>query len=125
MAWPTITGKVPTVYEAMVAFRAVQRTPGVREVEDHLEFVVPDGSGSNPLADKGRPEDVEPYLEAQIRRQVGDLAHLDRVRVQGNALDLRGTLGRDEDRTRFDAILNSMSILRGFRINAEMPAETR
>ena len=80
----SLTGKVPTVYEAMLAFRAVQRTPGVREVEDRLEFVVPDGNGPNPLADKGRPEDVEPYLEAQIRRQVGDLAHIDRVRVQGD-----------------------------------------
>ena len=121
----SLSGKVPTVYEAMLAFRAVQRTPGVREVEDRLEFVVPDGTGPNPLADKGRPEDVEPYLEAQIRRQVGDLAHLDRVRAQGDSLDLKGTLDREEDRPRFDAIIRSMPILRGFRINAEMAAESR
>jgi hypothetical protein len=121
----SLSGKVPTVYEAMLAYRAVQQTPGVREIEDRLEFVVPDGAGPNPLIDKGRPEDVEPYLEAQIRRQMGDLAHIDRVRVQGNALDLRGTLGREEDRDRFDAILRSMPILRGFRMTAQVPAETR
>jgi hypothetical protein len=119
----SLTGKVPTVYEAMLAYRAVQRTPGVREIEDRLEFVLPDGSGPNPLADKGRPDDVEPYLEAQIRRQVGDLAHVDRVRVQGDSLDLKGTLEREDDRPRFDAILRSMPILRGFRVTAEMPAE--
>ena len=121
----SLSGKVPTVYEAMLAFRAVQRTPGVREVEDRLEFVVPDGSGPNPLADKGRPEDVEPYLEAQIRRQIGDLAHVDRIRVQGDSLDLKGSLDREEDRPRFDAIIRSMPILRGFRINAEMAVEPR
>ena len=120
-----LSGKVPTVYEAMLAYRAVQRTPGVREIEDRLEFVLPDGSGPNPLADKGRPEDVEPYLEAQIRRQIGDLAHLDRVRVQGDSLDLRGTLEREDDRPRFDAIIRSMPILRGFRITADVPAESR
>jgi hypothetical protein len=120
----SLSGKVPTIYEAMLVYRAVQRTPGVREIEDRLEFVVPDGSGPNPLADKGRPEDVEPYLEAQIRRQVGDLAHVDRVRISGDSLDLKGTLEREDDRPRFDAILRSMPILRGFRINAEMPAES-
>jgi BON domain len=121
----SLSGKVPTVYEAMLAFRAVQRTPGVREIEDRLEFMVPDGTGPNPLADKGRPEDVEPYLEAQIRRQVGDLAHIDRVRIQGDSLELKGTIDREEDRPRFDAIIRSMPILRGFRVAAEMPAESR
>ncbi len=115
----SLSGRVPTIYEAMLAYRAVQQTPGVREVADQLEFVVPDGSGPNPLADKGRPEDVEPYLAAQIRRQVGDLAHLDRVRVHGDSLELRGSLARAEDRPRFDAILRSMPILRGFRLTAE------
>ena len=118
----SLSGKVPTVYEAMLAFRAVQQTPGVREVEDRLEFAVPDGTAPNPLVEKGRPEDVEPYLEAQIRRQVGDLAHVDRVRVQGDALEVRGTLGREEDRARVDAILRSMPILRGFRITRRGPA---
>jgi hypothetical protein len=121
----SLSGKVPTVYEAMLAYRAVQQTPGVRDIEDKLEFVVPDGAAPNPLIEKGRPEDVEPYLEAQIRRQVGDLAHIDRVRVQGNALDIKGTLGREEDRDRFDAIIRSMPILRGYRLTAEVPAESR
>jgi len=120
----SISGRLPTVYEAMLAYRAVQESPGVREVEDRLEFVVPDGSDRNPLAEKGRPEDVEPYLEAQIRRQVGDLAHIDRVRAQGDSLDIRGTLARAEDRPRFDAILRSMPILRGFRMTAEVAAAT-
>ena len=118
-----ITGAVPSVYEAMLAYRAVQRTPGVHEIEDRLEFPVPDGITLNPLIEKGRPDDVEPYLEAQIQRQAGDLAHIDRVRVQGNTLDLRGTLGREEDRDRFDAILRSMAILRDFRMTAEVPVE--
>ncbi len=121
----SLSGKVPTIYEAMLAYRAVQRTPGVREIDDRLEFVLPDGNGPNPLADKGRPEDVEPYLEAQVRRQVGDLAHIDRVRIQGDSLELKGTLEREDDRPRFDAILRSMPILRGFRVTAEMPAESR
>ena len=121
----TITGRLPSVYEAMLAYRAVQRTPGVREIDDRLEFVVPDGNGPNPLADLGRPEDVEPYLEAQIRRQVGDLAHVDRGPGPGRYARPQGTLEREDDRTRFDAILRSMPILRGFRVNAEMPAEPR
>jgi osmotically-inducible protein OsmY len=121
----SLSGKVPTVFEAMLAYRAVQRTPGVREIDDRLEFTVPDGNGPNPLADKGRPEDVEPYLEAQLRRQVGDLAHIDRVRLQGDSLELRGTLEREDDRARFDAIIRSMPILRGFRVTADMPAESR
>lgn len=118
----TVAGKVGSVYEAMLAYRAVQQTPGVRSIDDKLEFPVPDGApGSNPLIDKGRPDDVEPYLEAQIRRQVGDLAHVDRVRITADALDLRGTLARAEDRDRFDAILRSIPILRGYQIRADLP----
>ena len=112
----TLAGRLPTVYEAMLAFRAAQQTPGVREVVDRLEFVVPDGEGKNPLLQKGRPEDVEPYLAAQIRRQVGDLAHVDGVRLQGDTLTIQGTLRRDDDQARLDAILHSMAVLRGFRL---------
>lgn len=119
-----ISGKVPSVYEAMMAYRSVQRTPGIRSIDDRLEFTVPDGSNGNPLIDKGRPDDVEPYLEAQIRRQVGDIAHVDRVRIQADALDLRGTLARPEDRDRFDAILRSMPILRGFQVHSDLPVAT-
>ena len=117
-----LSGKLGSVFEAMLAYRSVQQTPGVRSVDDRLEFPVPDGTnGSNPLIDKGRPDDVEPYLEAQIRRQVGDIAHIDRVRLQADVLDLRGTLARSEDRDRFDAILRSMPLLRGFQVHTDMP----
>lgn len=118
-----LSGKVPSVYEAMLAYRAAQQTPGVRDVDDSLEFVVPDDERKNPLIQKGRPEDVEPYLAAQIRRQVGDLAHIDRVELRGETLELRGTLLRQEDRPRLDAILRSMPVLRGFRLEPELVIE--
>jgi len=115
----TLSGRLPSVYEAMLAFRAAQQTPGVREVIDRLEFVVPDGEGKNPLLQKGRPADVEPYLTAQIRRQVGDLAHVDGVRLQGDTLTIQGTLRRDDDQSRLDAILRSMPVLRGIRVESK------
>jgi hypothetical protein len=119
----TLTGKVPTVYEAMLAFRVVEQTPGIHDVIDRLEFVVPDGERQNPLIKQGRPEDVEPYLFAQIRRNLGDLAHLDRVRVVGDTIELRGTLGRADDRARLDAVLRSIAVLRGFRVDPRFDAE--
>jgi hypothetical protein len=119
----TLTGKVPTVYEAMLAYRLVERTPGIREVIDRLEFVVPDGERQNPLIKQGRPEDVEPYLAAQIRRNLGDLAHLDRVRVLGDTIELAGTLVHAEDRARLDAVLRSIAVLRGFRVEPHFDAE--
>jgi osmotically-inducible protein OsmY len=119
----TLSGKVPTVYEAMLAFRLVQQIPGIHEVIDRLEFVVPDGERQNPLIKQGRPEDVEPYLTAQIRRNVGDLAHIDRVRVLGDTIELRGTLVHAEDRARLDAVLRSIAVLRGFRIEPHLDVE--
>ena len=88
----TLTGKVPSVYEAMLAYRTVEQTPGVRDLVDQLQFQVPDENHPNPLRQKGRPEDLEPYLTSQIRRHVGDLAHVDRVRVRGDVVEVRGTL---------------------------------
>ncbi len=119
----TLSGKVPTVYEAMLAFRVVDQMPGIRTVIDQMEFVVPDGERQNPLIKQGRPEDVEPYLTAQIRRQVGDLAHVDRVRVLGDSIELSGTLVHAEDRPRLDAILRSIAVLRGFRLEPHFDAE--
>jgi hypothetical protein len=113
-----LSGKVPTVFEAMLAYRAVQQTPGVNAIVDSLEFLVPDGSTPNPLL-RANTEDVEPYLEAQIRRQVGDVAHLDRVRLQGDQLQIVGTLERADDRPRVEAILRSMPLLRGFKMLPE------
>ena len=50
-----------SAFEAMIVYRAAQQTPGVREVVDRLEFDVPDEDHPNPLLQKGRPEDLEPY----------------------------------------------------------------
>lgn len=119
----TLSGKVPTAYEAMMAFRAAQQTVGVRSVIDRLEFTVPDGQADNPLITKGRPEDVEPYLEAQVRRQLDDQAQIDRVRVAGNRLEMKGTIRREEDRGRVEAVLRSMPLLRGFTLDLSLSAE--
>jgi hypothetical protein len=118
-----LSGNVPTIYEAMLAFRAAQQTPGVHEVDDRLGFEVPDGERPNPLRQKGRPEDVEPYLAAQIRRQVGDMAHVDQVRLLGDTLEIRGTLLREDDRPRLVAVLRSMPVLRGYRIEPTFQSE--
>jgi BON domain len=119
----SLSGRVPTVLEAMIAYRAAEQTPGVRDVADRLEFVVPNAETRNPLLDKGRPDDVEPYLQAQIRRQIGDVAHVDRVRAQGDDLVISGILRREEDRSRVEATLRSMAILRGFRLHPEFTVE--
>ena len=119
----TISGKVPTVYEAMLAYRAVEQTPGVKSIQDKLEFAVPDDDHKNPLLAKGRPVDVESYAAAQIRRQLGDQAHLDRVRLNGGALEVEGTLARPEDAERIAAILRSMPILRGFKLEPRFHAD--
>lgn len=119
----TLSGHVPSAYEAMLAFRAAQQTPGVREVVDRMEFALPDGDGANPLRDKGRPEDVEPYLLAQIRRQVGDLAHVEQVRLRGDTLEVRGTVSRGDDTPRVEATLRSIPLLRGFRLEPAFAAE--
>ncbi|HEY2159630.1 MAG TPA: BON domain-containing protein, partial [Isosphaeraceae bacterium] len=115
----SLSGSVPSVYEAMLAFRAVQQTPGVQAVADTLRFVVPDGTVANPLLTKAKPTDVEPYVEAQVRRQLGDSAHVDRVRLEGDQLVIQGTVERADDRERVEAILRSMPILRGFKILPE------
>ena len=88
----TLSGQVPSAYEAMIVYRAAQQTPGVREIIDRLEFTVPDEDHPNPLVQKGRPEDIEPYLASQIRRHVGDLAHIDRIQARGDLLELHGTI---------------------------------
>ncbi len=112
----TLAGKVPSAYEAMLAYRTVEQTPGVREIADQLQFQVPDENHPNPLRQKGRPEDLEPYLTSQIRRHVGELAHVDRVRVRGDTLEIQGTLPDGDDPNRLQAILRSMPLLRDFRL---------
>ena len=115
----TLSGKVPSAYEAMLAYRTVEQTPGVRDMVDQLTFQVPDENHPNPLRQKGRPEDVEPYLSAQIRRHLGDLAHVDRVRIRGEIVEIRGTLTNAGDRDRIAAILRSIPLLRDFRVEPE------
>ncbi len=112
----TLAGQVPTAYEAMIVYRTAQKTPGVRDIIDRLEFVVPDEDHNNPLLLKGRPEDVEPYLGSQVRRHVAELAQLAGVQVNGNLVELRGTLNRAADRDRLLAILRSIPVLHGFQL---------
>jgi hypothetical protein len=95
----------------------------VKEVYDRMEFTLPDADAPNPLRTKGRPEDIEPYLLAQVRRQVGDLAHVDQLRLRGDSLEVKGTLGRAEDNGRVEAALRSIPLLRGFRIEPAFVAE--
>jgi osmotically-inducible protein OsmY len=119
----TLSGKVPTVYEAMLVYRAAQQTPGVTDVVDVLEFAVPDENNANPLVRLGQAEDVEPYLAAQIRRHIGELARLDRIRARGGLIELRGKLLQPGDHERLLATLRSIPILHGFRLEPEFSAE--
>lgn len=112
----TLTGAVPTAYEAMLAYRAAQQTPGVREVIDRLSFMPPDVDQPNPLRERARPEDLVPYLTSHLRRQLGDLAHLDRIEVHADTLEIHGTIARADDGPRVEAALRSVALLRGFRI---------
>lgn len=112
----TLSGNVPTVYEAMLVYRAAQQTPGVQEVEDRLTFAMPEEGRASPLALKGRPEDIEPYLLAHVRRQLGDAAHVDQVDARGDTLEVLGTVGRADDVPRIEATLRSIPLLRGFRL---------
>jgi len=119
----TLSGEVPSAYEAMMVYRTTQQTPGVRDIVDRLEFVMPDEDHPNPLVRKGRPEDLEPYLAAQIRRHVGDLAHVDRIQARGDVIELHGTLLEARDRDRIMAILRSIPLLQGFRLEPDFKAE--
>jgi osmotically-inducible protein OsmY len=119
----TLAGHVPSAFEAMLVYRAAEQTPGVRDVVDRLEFTVPDDDHPNPLLHRGRPEDLEPYLAAQIRRHVGDLAHVDRIHARGNVLEVRGSLLDARDRDRLLAILRSIPVLHGFRLEPEFTVD--
>jgi hypothetical protein len=112
----TLSGKVPSAYEAMLAYRTVEQVPGVNQIVDQLEFQVPDEDHPNPLKQKGRPEDIEPYLASQIRRHLGDLAHVDVVRMRGDMIEIRGSLLHAEDQNRVLAIIRSIPLLRDFRL---------
>jgi hypothetical protein len=119
----TLSGKVASAYEAMLAFRAAQQTPGVRDVVDRLEFLVPDEDHPNPLVRKGRPEDIEPYLTAQMSRHLGELAHIDGVKSHGDHLEVRGTLLDAADKDRVLAILRSIPVLHGFQVDSTLTTD--
>lgn len=119
----TITGKVPSAYEAMLAYRAVEQTPGVREVVDRMEFPLPDENNPNTLKTKARPDDLEPYLLHHLRRQVGGAAHIDRVRIQGDDVQVRGTIAAGDDPARLDALLRSIALLHDFHIESSFTPE--
>ncbi len=118
-----LTGQVPSAYEAMIAYRSAQQTPGVRDVVDRLEFVVPDEDHPNPLVQKGRPGDIEPYLNAQMSRHVGELAHIDSVKAHGDHLEIQGTLLNAADRDRVLAIIRSIPVLHGFRLDPNLTSD--
>jgi hypothetical protein len=119
----TLSGKVASAYEAMLAYRAAQQTPGVRDVVDRLEFAVPGEDQPNPLAHKGRPEDIEPYLAAQMSRHLGELAHIDSVKARGDHLEVRGTLLNAADKDRVLAILRSIPVLHGFQLDSTLTTD--
>ncbi len=119
----TISGKVPSAFEAMLAYRAVEQSPGVRDVIDKLEFQMPDENHPNPLKDKARADDLEPYLTYQIRRHVGDDAHVDRVRIHGDVVEVHGAIPAGEDPTRIVATLRSIPLLREFRIEPNFTSD--
>jgi hypothetical protein len=113
----TLAGAVPSVYEAMLAFRAVETTPGVSSLVDRLRFPLPEPGGQNPLITRARPQDVEPYLKAQLERHLGDQAQVDQVRVQADLLQIEGAVPEANTRDRVLAIVRSLPILRGYRID--------
>ncbi len=43
--------------------------------------------------------------------------HVDQVRLLGDTLEVHGILRNEADRPRLEAILRSMPVLRGFRLN--------
>lgn len=112
----TLSGKASSAYEAMLAFRAAEQTPGIREVQDQLDFTVPEDPERNPLRTKARPEDAESYLTSHIRRQLGDSAHVEPVRIRGDVVEVRGNVPDRRDIPRTEAAIRSIPLLRGFKI---------
>jgi hypothetical protein len=112
----TIKGNVPSAYEAMLAYRTTEQTPGVESIVDELEFPPPDDEHPNPLRQGARSEDVGPFLTSRIRCCVDESAHIDRVLVAGDLIVIRGSVLKVEDKSRVEAKLRSMAILRDFRL---------
>lgn len=116
----TLSGRVRSAYEAMRAFRVAQETPGVARIVDRLEFPLPTSARDNPLLDRVDRADLEPYLQFQLARQVGDQAQIDGVEARGRTLEVTGTLRNAADRPRIEAILRSAPLLRGFQVHLNL-----
>ncbi len=58
-----------------------------------------------------------------MARHVGDLAHIDSVKAQGDHLEIRGTLLDAADRDRVLAILRSIPVLHGFRLEPTLSSD--
>lgn len=119
----TIAGTAPSAYEAMLIYRLVQTTPGVRTVIDRLIFPAPEDDAPNPLVSKGRPEEVEAYLLDRIGRELGDLAHVGRVRLLGDHLSVSGRLVDSSDKKRVAATIRSMPLLKGIQVDPAFVAD--
>jgi osmotically-inducible protein OsmY len=116
----TLNGNAPSALEAMAAYLAVKRHPGVDRVVDRLRFSVPIDPRDNPLRSAPDPGDVEEYLGDQVRRQLDGLAEINRVRLFGDRLEIQGRLINQDDLRRAEATLRSTPILRGFTLAANL-----
>jgi hypothetical protein len=116
----TLDGKAPSALEAMAAYLAVKRHPGVDRVVDRLRFSVPIDPRDNPLRSAPDPRDVEEYLGDQVRRQLDGLAEVDRVRLLGDRLEIQGRLIDPDDLRRAEATLRSTPVLRGFTLAPDL-----
>jgi hypothetical protein len=116
----TLSGRVSSALDALRAFRAAQQTPGVARIVDRIEFPAPESAAANPLLDGAAPEDLEPYLQYHLGRQLGDGAKVDRVRVQGRSVEITVALRKPGDRARVEAILRSSPLLRGFQVRPDL-----
>ena len=116
----TLSGEAPSATEAMAAFLAVKRHPGVDRVIDRVRFSVPIEPRENPLRSAPDRRDVEEYLGDQVRRQLDGLAEVDRVRLTGDRLEIQGRLLDPGDLRRAEATLRSTPVLRGFELAPEL-----
>jgi hypothetical protein len=115
----TLSGAVPTAYEAMRAYQVTRSTPGVGQVDDELQFTPPQAGRANPLIERGRPDEVAGYLAAQVARQLGG-AVVPRVEVDGTRVRIAGQVLSATERSRVEAVLRSMPLLRGFDTEVDL-----
>lgn len=112
----TLRGSVPSAYEAMLAYQAARRCAGVTDIVDALDFPPPQPDRPNPLAERGRPEDVGPYLEAQLRKHLEGQVRSVRVTLDGDVATVTISAPENQDRRRIAAILRTIPVLRGFTV---------